>query len=124
MTDLRSPNSKPPIGVSYSRISDRYHQSGGDGLNRQARDYRDFCQRHGLQPIAEKFLDQMSGFKGKHREKGELGRLIDMAKEGVFEPGTVIVVEAWDRLGRQRVDRQLALVSELLCTGVRIGVCR
>jgi hypothetical protein len=47
-----------------------------------------------------------------------------MAKDGRFEPGTVIVVEAWDRLGRLRPDRQTDLLAELLRTGVRVGVCR
>jgi hypothetical protein len=34
------------------------------------------------------------------------------------------VVEAWDRLGRQRPDVQIALISQLLKTGLKIGVCR
>jgi hypothetical protein len=34
------------------------------------------------------------------------------------------VVEAWDRLGRLRPDRQTELIAELLRTGVSIGVCR
>jgi DNA invertase Pin-like site-specific DNA recombinase len=47
-----------------------------------------------------------------------------MARAGRFEPGTVIVVEAWDRLGQLRPDKQTALVAELLACGVRIGICR
>jgi DNA invertase Pin-like site-specific DNA recombinase len=65
-----------------------------------------------------------SGYKDEHRKKGRLGQLIAMAKDDRFEPGTVIVVEAWDRLGRLRPDRQTDLVAELLRTGVSIGVCR
>jgi len=33
-------------------------------------------------------------------------------------------IEAWDRLGRLRPDRQTELVAELLRTGVSVGVCR
>src|SRR5262245_17910234 len=47
-----------------------------------------------------------------------------MAKDSRFDRGTVIVVEAWGRLGRLRPDRQVELVAELLRTGVQIGVCR
>jgi DNA invertase Pin-like site-specific DNA recombinase len=87
--------------------------------------YRDFCQRHNLTPLTEVFLDRgRSGYKDEHRKKGRLGVLIQYAKDGRFEPGTVIVVEAWDRLGRLRPDKQTALVAELLQTGIEIGVCR
>jgi DNA invertase Pin-like site-specific DNA recombinase len=110
-------------GVSYRRISDP-KQVLGDGEDRQARDFRSFCERHNLTPVAETFADRRSGYKDEHRRKGRLGVLIAMAKAGSFEPGTVIVIEAWDRLGRLRPDKQTALVAELLACGVRIGVCR
>jgi hypothetical protein len=35
-----------------------------------------------------------SGFSGEHRKKGRLGQLIEAAKDGRFDPGTVIVIEA------------------------------
>lgn len=65
-----------------------------------------------------------SGYHGVHRTHGRLGKLIEAAKAGNFDAGTVIVIEAWDRLGRLRPDKQTELVSELLRTGVSIGVCR
>jgi DNA invertase Pin-like site-specific DNA recombinase len=111
-------------GISYSRFSDP-KQGKGDSEDRQDRLYRNFCQRHNLSPVAEIFADRgRSGYKDEHRKKGRLGQLIALAKDDRFEPGTVIVVEAWDRLGRLRPDRQTELVAELLRTGVRIGVCR
>ena len=36
-----------------------------------------------------------------------------MAQEGDIEPGTVIVIEAWDRLGRQRPDVAIAHISAI-----------
>jgi DNA invertase Pin-like site-specific DNA recombinase len=87
--------------------------------------FRDFCTHHNLTPLAERFADRgLSGYKDHHRKKGRLGRLIELAKDGRFEPGTVIVVEAWDRLGRLRPDEMTRLVSDLVRTGVAIGVCR
>jgi DNA invertase Pin-like site-specific DNA recombinase len=111
-------------GVSYSRFSDP-KQAEGDSEGRQERDYRAFCERHNLTPGKEVFADRgKSGYKDEHRKKGRLGELIAAAKDGRFDPGTVVVVEAWDRLGRLRPDRQTELVAELLRTGVSIGVCR
>src|SRR5262249_4313294 len=91
----------------------------------QEHDFRIFCDRHNLTPLPEVYADRgRSGYKDEHRKKGRLGELIAAAKDGRFEPGTVVVVEAWDRLGRLRPDKQTELVAELLRTGVRIGVCR
>src|SRR5271156_4256705 len=110
------------LAVSYSRFSSP-KQATGDSTERQDRMYRDFCQRHNLTPGKEVFADHgRSGFKDEHRKKGRLGKLIEAAKAGSFESGTVIVIEAWDRLGRLRPDQQTALVSELLQTGVSIGI--
>jgi DNA invertase Pin-like site-specific DNA recombinase len=110
--------------VSYSRFSDP-KQAAGDSTDRQDRDYRSFCERHNLTPGKEVFADRgRSGYHGEHRTKGRLGDLIQAAKDGRFDPGTVVVIEAWDRLGRLRPDRQTELVAELLRTGVSVGVCR
>ena len=38
--------------LSYTRFSDP-KQSKGDSEDRQARDFRDFCQRHNLTPLAD-----------------------------------------------------------------------
>src|SRR6516164_5818485 len=117
--------SKPRrLGLSYTRYSDP-QQGDGDSENRQEEMFRAFCERHHLTPLPEVYADRgRSGYKDEHRKKGRLGELIAAAKEGKFTPRTVIVVEAWDRLGRLRPDKQTALVAELLQTGVRIGVCR
>jgi DNA invertase Pin-like site-specific DNA recombinase len=110
--------------ISYSRFSDP-KQAAGDSEDRQDQDFRAFCARHDLTPLPEVYADRgRSGYKDEHRKKGRLGELIAAAKDGRFEPGTVIVIEAWDRLGRLRPDRQTELVAELLRTGVDIGVCR
>src|SRR5262245_54701124 len=112
------------LGVSYSRFSDP-RQAEGDSTRRQDHDYRGFCQRHNLTPGKEVYADRgLSGFKDEHRKKGRLGALIEAAKNKAFDPGTVIVVEAWDRLGRLRPDKQTDLIAELLRTGVSIGICR
>jgi DNA invertase Pin-like site-specific DNA recombinase len=112
------------LAVSYSRFSDP-KQAQGDSQDRQDEMFRHFCQAHNLTPCSEVFADKgKSGYHDEHRKNGRLGQLLAAAKDGRFEPGTVIVVEAWDRLGRLRPDKQTALVADLLKTGVSIGVCR
>lgn len=114
------------IAVSYRRLSDPYKQAkeNSDSDRRQERDFRNFCKRHNLTPLSKVYADQCSGYHDMHRKKGHLGDLIAEAKAGRFEPGTIIVVEAWDRLGRLRPDKQTDLIAELLRTGVHIGICR
>ncbi len=112
------------IGISYARFSN-LKQGAGDSENRQDEDYRSFCDRHNLTPVKTDYVDRgRSGYHDAHRKKGKLGVLVARAKEGQFEAGTVIVIEAWDRLGRLRPDKQTELVAELLRTGVDIGICR
>jgi DNA invertase Pin-like site-specific DNA recombinase len=110
--------------VSYWRYSSN-KQEGGDSTDRQARDFATFVEAHNLKPWGKPYGDEgLSGYTGEHHSKGDLGRLITDAGAGRFPPGTVVVVEAWDRLGRLRPDEQTALVAELLRTGVSIGICR
>jgi DNA invertase Pin-like site-specific DNA recombinase len=118
-------SSQRGLALSYTRFSDPAKQSKGDSQGRQDRMFRDFCTRHNLTPLAEVFADKgRSGYHDEHRKKGRFGQLLAMAKDEAFEPGTVVVVEAWDRLGRLRPDKQTELLAELLRTGVHIGVCR
>lgn len=110
--------------VSYTRFSDP-KQSKGDSADRQARLFTPFCQRHRLTPAKEYFADHgLSGYKGTHRKKGDLGRFEQLVREGTITPGTVLVIEAWDRLSRERPDKVIALIASLLGAGVDIGVCR
>jgi DNA invertase Pin-like site-specific DNA recombinase len=116
--------SRRRLAISYSRFSDPI-QSKGDSEDRQGRMFRHFCECHNLTPLAEIFADRgLSGYKDEHRKRGRLGQLVAMAKDGRFEPDTVVVVEAWDRLGRLRPDKMTALVAELVQASIAIGVCR
>jgi DNA invertase Pin-like site-specific DNA recombinase len=117
-------DSRRRLGLSYKRFSDP-KQSKGDSEDRQNRDFRSFCRRHNLTPLTDDYTDRgLSGYKDSHRKKGRLGQLIAAVKDEVIERGTVIVVEAWDRLGRLKPNKQIDLLEELLENGVDIGVCR
>jgi DNA invertase Pin-like site-specific DNA recombinase len=111
------------LAVSYARWSDP-KQDAGTSKRRQEDDFLAFCRTHNLTPSGRTYLDQgVSGFRGKHRKGGQLKELVEAAQAGAFGKGTV-VVEAWDRLGRQIPNKQVRLIEELLETGVSIGVCR
>jgi DNA invertase Pin-like site-specific DNA recombinase len=110
--------------ISYTRFSSP-EQAAGDSETRQEESFREFCHRHDLTPLRQVFADRgRSGYKGDHKRKGNLGQLVRLARDGRFDPGTVVVVEAWDRLGRLRPDKMVALIAELVETGVAIGICR
>jgi DNA invertase Pin-like site-specific DNA recombinase len=113
------------IAISYSRFSDPT-QGDGDSEDRQWKMFLSFCERHNLVPAKDHFIDRgLSGFTGKHRDKGDLGRLIGLLKDNPgFAKGKILVVEAWDRLGRLVPNKQIRLIEELLETGLKIGICR
>src|SRR4051812_5310367 len=93
------------MGLSYTRFSDG-PQAKGDSQDRQDRMFKQFCERHDLTPVSEVFADRgLSGYKDEHRKRGRLGQLVAVARDGGFERGTVVVIEAWDRLGRLRPDK-------------------
>jgi DNA invertase Pin-like site-specific DNA recombinase len=120
---MRRPSAKD-IGISYTRFSDLL-QADGDSESRQMRYFLQFCERHHLRPMKDQFIDRgLSGYKDKHRIKGEFGRLLELAKAKKLPRRAVVIVEAWDRLGRLRPDKQINLISDLLRMGLRIGVCR
>jgi DNA invertase Pin-like site-specific DNA recombinase len=110
--------------LSYTRYSDG-KQHGNDSQGRQDEDFASFCQRWNLKPGSVVYADRArSGYHGEHVKKGKLGQLIDLAEAGGLAPRTVVVVEAWDRLGRLRPDKQVNLIQQLLQTGARIGICK
>src|SRR5262245_17171174 len=110
--------------ISYDRFSDP-RQSQGDSAGRQSREFTDFCKRHKLRPAANHFTDYgRSGYDGTHRKKGNLGRFEQLVKEKVITAGKVLVIEAWDRLSRERPDHVVKFVSEVLGAGIDIGIAR
>src|SRR6516225_3818449 len=99
------------LAVSYSRFSDG-KQAKGDSQRRQDAAFKQFCTLHDLTPSGEAYRDEgRSGYHDEHRRRGRLGELVRAAKDGAFEPASIIVIEAWDRLGRLRPDRQIELIA-------------
>jgi DNA invertase Pin-like site-specific DNA recombinase len=109
--------------ISYIRFS-LARQARGVSLERQLDGTRKFCQRHGLvldENLTIKDLGQ-SAFRGKNADEGNLRAFLDAARSGRLRKGTVLVVEALDRLTRDRIVRATHLITDILINGVDIGI--
>lgn len=105
--------------ISYARFS-HPNQRIGDSLRRQMVAAQSYAARHGL-TIDESLRDEgQSAYSGAHISKGALGRLLERVKRREIEPGTVLLVEALDRLSRQDVFTALRQFIDLLEAGIVI----
>jgi DNA invertase Pin-like site-specific DNA recombinase len=87
---------------SYVRFSTP-EQALGRSEARQLEVAKKFAEERGL-PFDETLADRgRSGFHGVHRKKGVLGQFLQRAKAGDVPPGSFLVVENVDRLGREGV---------------------
>lgn len=116
MTELKG---KPAI--IYSRFSSK-KQRHGMSIERQNDAAHAYIQREGLYLLPEgTWSDQgVSAYQGKHRQQGELGRLLDLLQAGKLPEGVVLVVENLDRLSRETPLDALELITEIVRTGAVI----
>ena len=106
------------LAFSYIRFSSAI-QANGDSYRRQLDETKRICDRNGWTLSTNRFFDKaVSGFSGKN-QKRDLGRFIDLI--GTSIPiGSVLVVEALDRLTRQAPLDALALLNRIINAGVEI----
>lgn len=109
------------IAYSYVRFSSM-EQAKGDSERRQAMKFEAYCTRNGLTPATDSFTDRgRSGFKAEHlNDTGELRRFLRLVESGNIEPGSTLVVENLDRLGRLDVEEAFGVFSSILGSGIRI----
>ena len=99
MTDHINP--APVRVLSYERVSGA-SQVLGTGLGRQADLASQWCRINGheLDTITTLRDEGKSAWRGKHLSDGALGQILSMCASGEIQPGTVLLVEAIDRLSR------------------------
>ena len=109
------------LAYSYVRFSS-LEQKDGDSERRQDSKFSAYCKRKRLTPAPDSFKDRgRSGFKGEHLgDTGELRRFLKLVEAGDIQPGSVLVVESLDRLGRQEVESALRVFLDILDAGIRI----
>nr|WP_294866533.1 recombinase family protein [uncultured Pseudogulbenkiania sp.] len=110
-----------PRVISYTRFSST-RQSRGDSYRRQTEMALKWCKEHGLELDTDFILEDLgvSGYSGANARKGSLGVLQIMLLNGEIEPGTVLLIEAFDRLTRLPLPDAYELLFSLVNNGLTI----
>lgn len=104
---------------SYLRFSTP-KQAKGDSVRRQTEAAAKWCEENDGE-LVEDFRDHgVSAYKGKNADKGALGAFLKLAESGRIPSGSVLVVEALDRLTREEIMSAVALFLRIADTGVTI----
>ncbi|EKG0042721.1 recombinase family protein [Vibrio cholerae] len=103
---------------SYIRFSTK-GQIEGRSLQRQLETARKYAEEHGLELQSLSFQDLgVSGFKGRNSEQGALSQFIDAVREGTIPEGSWLLLESFDRMSRQPVEKSMRLLMELVELGI------
>lgn len=115
-------NSTPRKAYSFIRFSSP-KQELGDSLRRQTEKTEKYALDNNLELDANTRLMALgvSGYSGKHVAKGSaLGGFLEACREEKIKPGTVLIVEALDRLGRLQVLDMFSIFADILRAGIEI----
>ncbi len=109
------------LAYSYIRFSSP-EQKKGDSKRRQLEACEKFCKQHGLElESSRRFYDEgKSAYKGKHLTEGRLGSFLKLVESGRVPKGSVLIVEAMDRLSRQQTSTAFKLLLSILEAGVDV----
>jgi len=107
--------------LSYARISTR-KQVKGSGLERQVGNANKWCEINGFKlDVSDEFTDKgKSAFSGANTKAGELSILQQKLGSGEIAPGSILIVEAFDRLTRQELGVAIGLLTSLISSGLII----
>lgn len=115
----------------YTRISSK-SQISGEGLNRQEDFITKFLDginasnQDGIQYIQSKIINDsgVSAYDGSNILDGELGKFIIDAENGKIEKGSLLVLEALDRLSRQKISESRKLILRIFDAGIKIAIVK
>ena len=62
----------------------------------------------------------MSGYHGTHRTRGKLGAFLALVEARRIAPGSVLIVEAMDRLSRQTPREALSVFLAIVSAGIEV----
>ena len=62
----------------------------------------------------------LSAYSGRHRKKGELGDFLNLVSSGRIPRGSVLIIESFDRLSREKPWDALNLFSEIINKEIKI----
>lgn len=107
--------------ISYTRFSTPA-QAKGQSLRRQEEKAELWAAARGLRLDENLRLRDLgvSAWSGANVETGALAVLLRMAKAREIPPGTILVIEAMDRLTRQGLEDAIPLFIDLLKSGIEL----
>jgi len=107
---------------SYIRFSSA-EQEKGDSVRRQAELRDKILAQHPEWVLDERPIRDfgLSGWEGKNITEGALGLFIVACEEGKIPPGSILIIEQWDRLSRLPAVEAMELFSRI--TRRRIDIC-
>lgn len=110
-----------PRVISYTRFSSA-RQAAGDSYRRQTEMALKWCKENDLVLDTELSLEDLgvSGYSGANAKHGALGVLRVMLLNGDIEPGTILLIEAFDRLTRMSLPDAYELLFSLVNNGLTI----
>lgn len=109
------------LAFSYLRFSTP-EQRKGDSFRRQLAATMEFAERHGWHLSEVPFFDDgRSAFHGRNAEDGKLGEFLGAIESGSIPSGSVLIIEALDRLTRQEPLDAVPLLRRIIKAGVRIA---
>jgi DNA invertase Pin-like site-specific DNA recombinase len=107
--------------ISYTRFSSP-RQARGDSVRRQTALAEDWCVRHDhTLDMSLRLTDEgKSGWSGANMRTGALAALLQLANDKRIQPGTILLIEALDRLTRTDLTVAVPLLLQLLGAGLTI----
>jgi DNA invertase Pin-like site-specific DNA recombinase len=104
---------------SYIRFSTP-GQEKGDSIRRQTEYSEQVATKLGLVlDDSMRLTDRgLSAYKGDHRTKGALGEFLNYVDQGKITPGSVLIIEALDRLSREGMLEAIHLLTGILLKGI------
>jgi DNA invertase Pin-like site-specific DNA recombinase len=110
-----------PRAYSYLRFSTP-EQAKGDSLRRQTALADDYAKRHGLTLDTELSLRDLgvSAFRGDNVAVGALGAFLRAVSDGLVPKGSLLLVEALDRVSRQSARKAVRILEDIVEAGVTV----
>jgi DNA invertase Pin-like site-specific DNA recombinase len=106
---------------SYLRFSTS-EQAEGDSKRRQIAYAEKWAKKNNI-PLDDKLTFQdlgLSAFNGHHRTKGALSKFLHLIEEGKIPKGSTLIIEAMDRLSREKVIDALYQFMGIIRAGIKV----
>ena len=112
------------IVYSYIRFSSK-KQELGDSVRRQLAMGEGWLKQHPEHTLNTTLRLRdlgVSAFRGKNldKDRGDLGKFIQLARDGKIEQGSILMLENLDRFSRQETRKAYRVFCELVETGVKV----